>query len=228
MKKLTILLLFITTVAVAQESENQFHFGLKASPSLAWLSTDSKNVKNDGTKFGFTYGLITEFNFASRYAFATGIDVAYRGGKLKSTETTVSGDTTFTTTTSSNYTIQYIEVPITLKLKTNEIGQFTYFLQAGIAPGLNIRARANLDSNIQTSYPGTVTNVSGSLENEDVKDQINSLNVSMVIGAGLEYTLSGSTVFVTGIQFNNGFLDVFDTDEKINSNYLALTLAVLF
>ena len=60
------------------------------------------------------------------------------------------------------------------------------------------------------------------------KDNINYLNVSMIIGGGTEYTLSGSTVLLAGLQFNNGFLDVFDDDSKVNSNYLALTLGILF
>ena len=51
----------------------------------------------------------------------------------------------------------------------------------------------------------------------------------MVIGGGLEYTLSGETVLLAGIQFNNGFMDVFDGDKlKANSNYLALTIGILF
>ena len=50
----------------------------------------------------------------------------------------------------------------------------------------------------------------------------------MIVGIGLEYTVSGETVFLTGLQFNNGFLDAFDGTPKVNTNYLALTLAVLF
>src|SRR5436190_12472886 len=39
-------------------STQKLHFGLKASPSLAWLRTDSKDLESDGTKFAFNYGLI--------------------------------------------------------------------------------------------------------------------------------------------------------------------------
>jgi hypothetical protein len=222
MKRLSIIALVVfISQAIYAQSDSKLHFGLKASPSLAWFRTDSKDLQSDGSKFGFTYGLITEFKFATNYAFATGIDVTYRGGKFKS-ENKV-GDTS--SVLKVNYSIEYIELPITLKLKTNEIGVLTYYLQAGVAPGINVRAKANVD--MTTTAPGGYSS-SSSLENQDVKDNINSFNLSMIIGGGVEYTLSGSTVLLTGIQFSNGFLDVFDGDNKVNSNYLALSIGVLF
>jgi opacity protein-like surface antigen len=228
MKKLfsTFTLILMTVIVTAQEPIQQgFHFGLKASPSLAWLRSDTKGYDSDGSRAGFIYGLITEFNFATRYAFATGIDIAYRGGKFKtlqeSTDTTIS--------VSSTYNLQYLEIPLTLKLKTNEIGSMTYYMQIGIAPGFNIRARQSYDGTIQVKdSAGVIHNTPTSDEKIDVMDDINSLNVSMILGAGVEYTLSGTTVLLGGIQFSNGFTDVFDTDAKVNSNYLALTLGILF
>jgi Outer membrane protein beta-barrel domain len=230
MKRLlaTLCLLVITITTFAQD-EQSFHFGLKVAPSLAWLKSDTKGYDSDGSIFGFTYGLITDFNFAQRYAFGTGIDITYRGGKFKSVEglkTTVGEDSIIST--SSTYNMQYIEIPITLKLKTNEIGSVTYFMQIGVSPGVCIRARQSYASTTQRTVSGTVYNTSASEDKIDVMDDINNFNLSMIIGAGLEYTLSGSTVLLGGIQFNNGFLDAFDGTPKVNTNYLALTLGVLF
>jgi len=230
MKKLIISFFLFTITLNLFAEDSKLHFGLKAAPSLAWLRTDTKDLESDGSIFGFSYGFITEFRFSDKYAFATGIDITYRGGKLKFIDTQTPGvNTTITTTTSTKFSLQYVELPLTLKLKTNEIGYLTYFLQAGIAPGMNIRARADVDSSIQTTISGsTTTNNPKSVEGIDVKDGINSVNLSMIIGGGLEYTLSGSTTLLVGLQFNNGFLDVFDGDEKVNSNYLALTIGILF
>jgi hypothetical protein len=222
MKKLFIvaIAIFLASGSFAQ-TESKLHFGLKAAPSLAWLRTDAPEFKSDGSTFGFSYGLITEFNFATNYAFATGIDVNYRGGKLKSQET--EGDTTFIIKVSNS--LQYVEIPISLKLKTNQIGYLTYYLQAGVAPGYNIRANADVETTITTT---SGVNVSEEASNQDVQENINAFNLSMIIGGGIEYTMTGSTVLLAGIQFNNGFLDVFDTDLKSNSNSLALTVGVLF
>jgi hypothetical protein len=114
------------------QTEQKFHFGLKAVPALAWFKSDTKDLNSDGSKVGFAYGLITEFNFGKNYAFATGIDVTYRGGKFKQVIETPGNSTVSKTTVN----LQYVELPVTLKFKTNEIGAMTYYLQAGISMGL--------------------------------------------------------------------------------------------
>jgi opacity protein-like surface antigen len=229
MKKLFFTIALTAMAGLIHAADSKLHFGLKGAPSLAWLRTDTKGLESDGSKFGFSYGLVTEFNFADNYAFATGIDIAYRGGKFKTVTTEYPDSvTTVTTSTRSKYTIQYIEIPLSLKLKTNEIGYLTYFLQAGVSPGFKIRARGSYEAAIQTTVGSTTTNSSDSQSDIDIMKDINNFNISMLIGGGVEYTLSGSTVLLAGIQFNNGFLDVFDGDPKVNSNYLALTIAVLF
>lgn len=216
-------MLTIFVVDANAVTNNGLHFGLKAAPSLAWLRTDSKGLQSNGSKFGFTYGLITEFKFSDNYSFATGIDVTYRGGKTRTTEESLLN----TIVSDKSITLQYVEIPITLKLKTNEIGYLTYYLQAGLAPGINIRARNDVKSSTQVKTTGVVTTYEST--NDDISSSINTLNLSMIIGGGVEYTLSGSTVLLAGIQFNNGFLDVDDhTDYKVNSNYLALTIGILF
>jgi hypothetical protein len=214
---LTCLLFFSAGYSNAQE-EQKLHFGLKAAPALAWISSDTKGFESDGTKLGFSYGLITEFNFATHYAFATGIDVTYRGGKSKFqfNDSTVS---------EIKYNLEYIELPVSLKFKTNEIGYFTYYLQFGLEPGINIRGKADAKTTYQMNG---VTSIN-SEDNLDIKDEVNNFNLSMIIGGGVEYTLSGSTVLLVGITFNNGFLDILDADNiKANSDYLALTVGILF
>ncbi len=230
MKKLLIIASFILiSLTIFAQEEPAFHFGVKASPSLAWLRSDTKGYASDGSKFGFSYGLITDFNFASKYAFSTGIDITYRGGKFKTVQELkdiVNKDSVIST--SASYVLQYLEIPKTLKLKTNEIGSVTYYVQVGVAPGINIRARKNYESSTQTTVSGIPQTINAEENKLDAQSEINSLNLSMIIGGGVEYTLSGQTVLVGGIQFNNGFLDVFDGDPKVNSNYLALTLGILF
>jgi hypothetical protein len=223
MKKIFVLisLLFFVISDINAQDEQKLHFGLKAAPTLAWITSDTKGFESSGTKLGFSYGLITEFNFSTHYAFATGIDVTYRGGKSKYS---FNHDST-TIVSESTFNLEYIEIPITLKLKTTEIGYLTYFLQFGVAPGINIRSKADIKTTVQTGSNTTTA----SEDAVDIKDDVNNFNLSMIIGGGIEYTLSGSTVLLVGITFNNGFLDILDaSDVKANSDYLGLTVGVLF
>jgi opacity protein-like surface antigen len=115
-----------------------------------------------------------------------------------------------------DYRLQYVEVPLTLKLRTNEIGYITYWGQFGIVPGLNINAKG--DDTVDFLYGksdtgwGETDRVSFSSEDEDIKNDINIFRVGLLIGAGIEYSLSGNTAVLAGITYNNGFTDVLDGD----------------
>jgi len=215
-----------TTIAFSQSTSSKFRFGVKAQPALAWFRIDAPNgtdVKSDGLPFGFGYGLITDFGFTDRYSFSTGLEVAYRGGRTLYNYKVTSGSTTTTTTIKTKYSLQFVELPLTLKLRTNEIGYMTYYFQVGVAPGYAIRSRAEIKVN------DVVID-----SKKDVSSDINEFNLSMIIGAGAEYNISGSTSLLFGLTFNNGFLDVLDDSPyngaavKGNSNYLSLTVGILF
>jgi opacity protein-like surface antigen len=220
-KSLVIFAVLLITFKSFAQTDQKFHFGLKAAPALVWFKSDTKGLSSDGTRLGFIYGLVTEFNFGKNYAFATGLEVAYRGGKFKQSLETPG----LTVVSSITEKLEYLEIPITLKFKTNEIGAMTYYLQAGIEPGFNIRARADFSMDMQSN--GTTQHADSN--DIDIMDGINAFNLSMVIGGGLEYRLSGNTAVLVGLSFSNGLMDVVDGSEaKANSNYLALNLGILF
>lgn len=214
-------LAFIGTTAWSQSSDANFRFGVKVQPALAWFRVDAPDevhLESDGLPFGFGYGLITDFKFTDRYSFSTGLEIAYRGGKLKYSY----DEAGINYIEKDKLSLQFIEIPLSLKLHTNEIGYITYFFQAGVAPGYAIRTRADIEVNDKVID-----------ENRDISDQINELNLSMILGVGAEYSLGGSTDLLLGITFNNGFLDLLDDknyDGKVkgNSNYLALVVGVMF
>ena len=217
-----VFLFLIHAMAHAQSSaEPKLHFGMKLQPALAWLKTDTKGIENNGSAFRFTYGFITEFKFAERYSLVTGIDISNRGGSTRSTTTNV--DTTVII--DKNWKLRYLELPFTLKLKTNEIGYLTYYLQFGIAPGFNIRAVADVDTT--TTKPGA--SKTASEDKVDVGKDVTFFNLSMIIGLGAEYRFSGNTALFGGITFSNGFLDIAsDNNTRVNSNHLGLSVGVLF
>ena len=62
-------------------------------------------------------------------------------------------------------------------------------LQVGVAPGFSLRARADGKSTTQIRSTGYQANSTAEFEDQDVKDDINNINLSMVIGAGVEYNL---------------------------------------
>jgi hypothetical protein len=209
-KFLLVLVVAILSANITNAQEQKFHFGLKVAPTIAWMKPDTKGLNKDGSKLGFTYGLMGESNFSPNYAFTYGVQVAYRGGILNYDSATVFPRTSFV--------LKYVELPIGIKMKTNEFNRYRYFGQFGLVPGLNLSAKSatEKESNIES------------------KANITDINMSMMIAVGAEYTISGSTTFLASLEFNNGFVDVLtkskDTDPEFKaiSNYVALNLGIMF
>ena len=145
---------------------------------------------------------------------------------------------------SREYRINYVTIPITLKLKTPEIGAFTYFGQFGV--NLSIKTKAK-----SVSDEGVIINNNGKPPQDiDITNDMGFLNMGLNIGAGFEYNLAGSTSVVVGINYHNGFTNVLRTTskqlktrtfnsttqtydlgeytQKATSNYVSLTIGILF
>jgi hypothetical protein len=95
-----------------------------------------------------------------------------------------------------------VAIPVTFRLRTNEIGYLTYYGQFGLTPGINVRARGTTDSN-----PGDTK------EKQDYNPVIGFFNLALSFGAGIEYSLSGNTALLAGLFFENGIVPVVDKKE---------------
>jgi hypothetical protein len=141
MKKTALIILMVLFVLASNNSikASDFRLGLKASPSIAWFKADTDNYTSEGIRPGFSYGLITEFGLAEHYSFATGAHITYLGGKLRYpwSEGIVPGEKT------RSYRLQNLEIPLTIKMKTREIGYNTYYAVFGFGNSVNLSAKAN-------------------------------------------------------------------------------------
>ena len=81
MKK-AIVVFSILVFSLSTYAQTEFQLGLRFSPNLSWISPDAENVKNDGSRIGFNYGIIGDFNIADNYSFSTGITLTNTGGKV--------------------------------------------------------------------------------------------------------------------------------------------------
>ena len=225
MKKFTlstliVLALFIGKSVLAQDAtKSLFHFGLKVAPAISWFMPDDKKFSNDGSKFGFGYGLITEFGFSPNYAFSTGLEVLNAGGSLNfpklpdNTYYLVENEDVTPVRTDTfllenrTYMLRYVNLPLHLKLKTNQIGAMTYFGQFGFDASILWRARSDDDGNFIGSSPTTRRDV-------DIAKDINFMRLALTVGLGAEYNLSGTTSVVFSIVYNNGFTNALIKNSK--------------
>lgn len=236
MKKSIIIIvafIFIINVSKSQNNDQKFKFGLKATPTFAWLKPDNSSYERDGSGLGFAWGAMGEFYIASNYAISTGFNFTYAGGSLKYPHKQGLTDTSTVLhngTLSRKYTMKYIEIPIVLKMKTKEIGYFSYYGLFGIGSSFNLSAKAKDNFS-------SVDLASGQLSNDDVdiKKDVSFFRESLIIGLGIEYLIGGTTSLIGGITVNNGFTDILkgkntidSTDENAFSNYIELNIGILF
>ncbi len=207
-KVITLILLgLIISNLSAQDDSRKFRLGLQFSPNLSWLSPGTNGYEKNGTKFGFSYGLSTEFFLGKNYLFSTGFDVASLGGKLRYQGTYKnSSGIHLPTEVAQSFAIKYIEIPLSLKLRTNEIGYMTYYGNFGFKTGINYKTTSDF------SYKDINSGISSDKVN--TKSDMFFINTYLVIGAGVEYNISGNTNLMIGFTFNNGFINQLDT--KVN------------
>jgi len=217
MKKYTFLV-FLMLFSSSTFSQ-RFSFSIIADPQIAWLRTELDEVKSDGPVFGINGGLVFDRYFTENYAFSTGISLWQTGGKLLFTEgmtiQTRSGDKTLDPNSSMIYRLQYLTIPLSLKLNSNEIGYMSFFAHVGINNHISIGKSANV--------PSTDENKVG------IPEEINIFSMSYFFGGGGEYSLGGNTRLLAGLYFTSGFWDITSSEEyRATLSAVSLRIGVRF
>ncbi len=196
-----LILIFVILIPCISNAQPKITFGLHADPVISWFSTDINVVKNDGARAGFNFGLSINNYFSRNYSFSTGINLVSAGGRTVSSEPTNlrlgKHDLVEATVLPGKpviYKIQYLAVPLGLKLQTNQIGFITFFSDIGLDPKVVIGGKIDVPS----------LDISG----ENALRELRIFNLSYHITGGIEYSVGGSTAFVLGLNFDNNFLDI--------------------
>ena len=218
MKKTLILLAFLYGSGVYAQSH--IRLGVHLDPLATWFSPKTDRIEKDGTQPGFSWGLIAEYYFHQNYGIVSGLSMTMLGGNLLyhdavSISTGGSGNVLVPAESTVAFHANYLTIPVALKLKTNEIGYFTYYAQMGLTQYINIGARA--------------TATGSGLSKDNVAKEINLLNMSYFFGGGVEYNIGGNTSITAGVFYDNGFVDVLsNNDHKAVLNFITIRLGVLF
>ncbi|HOU27054.1 MAG TPA: outer membrane beta-barrel protein, partial [Paludibacteraceae bacterium] len=156
MKKVMLLVLgFLLGLNIIAQNEKPFYLGLYASPSVLWLQSDNNTVDASGSKLGFSYGLLADITLGDYYALASGLEITQLGGTLS--DQTV------------DYKLQYLEIPLALKMQTASINNLSFFGRFG--GGFGVRLDAKKD-------------VNNTIINQPASDEIHLLRAYFSVGGG--------------------------------------------
>ncbi len=235
MKKL-FLMVSLFAISLTAYSQVGVRFGFTATPGFSWYSPDHELVESEGVRFSLNYGALVDIVLGNneRYAVATGLTINMGGGKLKGQHPEFPDLSSVLTSK-----VQYLEIPIGLKLRSNETASnLTFYGNLGLINGINIRSRADyifdgeVDSELE--LPLSLTGKNVKLKNipfypEGIK-KVNIYQLGLHFEAGTEFRVSDNTSIVGGLFFRNGFSNVLkDSDnERIVQRGFGFRVAVMF
>ncbi|PVH26229.1 PorT family protein [Sphingobacterium corticibacter] len=205
---------FICTSLTAQAQyggypyERNMRLGLVFNPNISWFNFDNASYSG-ASSYRFGYGLLADFGFSRNYYFSTGLIL--NDLRAEEVRDMVSGD--IVSPVNNTIRIKYAEVPLTIKLKTEERDYGRIYGQFGVTAGLRVSARQ------RTDLPGAEHQ---SLSGTDL------VRLGLQIGTGVEWNLGGNLGLLTGAAYNNGFTRAMRNGGEPKISYVALQVGLLF
>jgi len=193
-KYFTILLVLAAFTSI---SFAQMQFGLKAGANISNLIGD--DAIDTETKTGFAAGVFFMYQFSTMFAIQPEIYYTMKGATEKQSISGVTVDFT--------YTLDYIEIPLLLKLLIPIQGSsINPAIFAGPAIGINTTAKFKAEAQGQT------------LE-EDLED-VKSTDIGLVVGAGIGFPVGENELgfdlrYILGLTTIDDSADEFDIKNSV-------------
>jgi hypothetical protein len=210
-------------------SLSETRFGLFISPTISWMKPTSNKsddklylVNGEGSKVGFTWGLMIDHYFAENYGIYTGFQLNNTGGKISTAiNPAYAPDPLLPNTVLSSYfdyRLQYFEIPFGLKLRSDELpGGVRVFGQVGITAGFIISKKA--DYEVRYVDNAGVTKTAAGSKEKIFGTGVSPVLMQMNLGAGLEYSLTDKLSVYGGLFFDNGFAPDVTNPKNLDLDY---------
>ncbi len=221
MKRLsTIFILLLSLTLNAQ----QFRYGFSIAPAQNWLTLEG-DLYNPAVKFsGFQYGLLFDQTIGEgeHFALTAGLNLNYTESGMSAENTPPKGDDK-----EWGVRAEYIEIPLTLRIRTGQLGKFIFYGEGGASYGNCIRARGDYTAN------GIRHDTDMDYLTKDNPNGIDYLkpNASLNMGFGTEFSVTETASVLIGFFYEKGLMDVYkDNEEKYNIllNQAGIRIAGLF
>ena len=210
------LLLVCLSLALADVVHAQFKLGFQFSPTLSTnrinADSDSLTLNTDGAGLRVAFGPIIDVPIQENYFFSSGLlFVSKRAGIEAIREGNNPGIPTRET-----YGLQYLQVPLSLKLLTNEVAlDKKIYFQFGTTLEFNIQEEPNENDHF-------------------LLEDFRLFDSSLLAAVGVEYEIGLNTTLFGGFSYHRGLInavsgsaDVID-DIRYRNDYLGLDIGVKF
>lgn len=192
-----IIAMLVVTGTVTVSAQQDIGFGVHASPTVGWFTSDNSDVSTKGTRAGINFGLSIHKYFSDNYAFSTGVSLITAGGNLANTDSiTLELNKPFGVRSGNRqtYSIKYLTIPVGIRLRSNQIGYMSFFVDTGLDPNLVLGGKVEV--------PLQNTN------RENARNELKKIGMGYHVTGGVEYSLGGTTSVVAGVRFDSNFTDI--------------------
>ena len=217
MKKYLFSALFsLVFISISNAQVSDYRIGITVGPSISYVRTssdgNSSEIDRDGSQLKFLLGAFVDIPFKENYYFHGGLNYATRTTKI----TLADGSVMAGQASSNRYDHEYLQLPLLLKLYTNEVMLDTrVFFNFGVIPEIRLNT--------------TVENA-----NVTFIDEFQSVDLSGNFGGGIERAVGVHTNLFVALNLNIGFInqvksknDLYD-DFTVKNNMFALQLGIKF
>ena len=209
MRKNLLLVLFLLSSSVGVA---QVKLGFQFSPTLSTNrideSSDSLAYNTHGIGLRFIAGPIVDFPITENYHFSTGLMIASKRAAFKADDGT--------NEITERYGLQYLQIPVTMKLFTNEVAlDKKLYLQLGAIMEVNLKEKEKE-------------------EHYYIVENFKFFDTALMVGLGMEYKMGVNTIVFGGLSYRRGLLNtiseqVRSADElNLKNDCLSLDLGVKF
>ena len=215
MRKYTITTLVLVLVSFTISAQD-YTIGIKLGPTLtlakATTNGNSTNYDNESAQAQFLVGAFVDYTFKENYHFNFGINYASKDFGLIAR----SSQSIATELGRASFNQEFLQVPLLLKLYTNEIILDTkIYFNFGIVPEVRLSNSARAT-------------------NDDIIREFRNFDLAGNFGGGLERSIGVNTRIFAGIFYNLGFInqvktqnDTFD-ELSLKNRLIALEIGINF
>ena len=165
-------------------SQAQTKVGVKLSPSLSVnrvaTDEDDLSVDSDGVGLRLSFGPIVDIFLKENYYFSTGLLYTPKRAAIAISEAGLAGK--------QDYKLQYLQIPATIKLYTNELAlDKRIYFQFGAMPEIKIHEKGTSEETFIRHF--------------------RFFDFSVLAGLGLEYRIGVSSTVFGGITYTRGLVN---------------------
>jgi len=206
-KNLLIVGLLMAMSLTASAQYKGFAFGFKVGPNWGWTGSTTGAAISEGARTGFDLGVVAEYYFADNYALVSGINVDFLGGKYMFENGRMVTDSLNPDGYVEVYGVNRIykstlyEIPLMLKMVTNELGNSPIRIYAQVGGGIGYAQKVKVKDAIPAD--GIETPAEWGITDKE----FSNIRVSLKIGTGVQFAIDHSTRLFAGVYFSHDFLN---------------------